>query len=184
MVEQLPSADRAILDLLRERDRMTVADLGAALEVTATAVRQRLGRLMAMGLIERAATSAGRGRPSHYYRLTAAGRRTSGENFADLAVALWEEVRSIEDPQVRRGLIQRVSRRLAQQYADRVQGESVGERMETLAELFSEREIPFRVDRSRELPVLTALACPYPDLAEQDQSVCAMERMLISDLVG
>jgi len=28
------------------------------------------------------------------------------------------------------------------------------------------------------------LACPYPDLVEQDRAVCAMERMMFSDLLG
>jgi predicted ArsR family transcriptional regulator len=52
-------------------------------------------------------------------------------------------------------------------------------------ELFREREVPFEVDRSNPLlPVLTALACPYPDLAEQDRSVCSMERMMFSELLG
>ncbi|HCP84927.1 MAG TPA: hypothetical protein DIT88_11045 [Planctomycetaceae bacterium] len=27
-------------------------------------------------------------------------------------------------------------------------------------------------------------ACPYPELAEQDPSVCSMERMLISEILG
>jgi predicted ArsR family transcriptional regulator len=32
--------------------------------------------------------------------------------------------------------------------------------------------------------VLTALACPYPELADQDRSVCAMERMLFAEVLG
>jgi len=34
------------------------------------------------------------------------------------------------------------------------------------------------------LPLLQARACPYPDLAEQDRSVCSMERMMFSELAG
>ena len=33
-------------------------------------------------------------------------------------------------------------------------------------------------------PVLTAHACPYPDLAESDPSICTLERMLFSELLG
>jgi predicted ArsR family transcriptional regulator len=44
--------------------------------------------------------------------------------------------------------------------------------------------VPFEVERKGQLPVLTALACPYPELAEQDRSVCAMERLLMSELIG
>jgi predicted ArsR family transcriptional regulator len=50
----------------------------------------------------------------------------------------------------------------------------------------SERHVPFEIQQSPtdELPVLTALACPYPDLAEQDHSVCAMERMMFAEILG
>jgi DeoR family suf operon transcriptional repressor len=44
--------------------------------------------------------------------------------------------------------------------------------------------VPFTLDTEGGLPVLTALACPYPDLAERDRSVCAMERMMISEALG
>jgi DeoR family suf operon transcriptional repressor len=77
-----------------------------------------------------------------------------------------------------------VSNRLATMYAGRVTGSSLEERLESLAELFRERQIPFEVDRTRELPTLHATACPYPELAELDRGICAMERMLFSDLVG
>ena len=81
-------------------------------------------------------------------------------------------------------LLQRISGRLATLYAGQVRGSSIEEKMESLAEMFRERQIPFEVDRSRELPLLRATACPYPDLAEQDRSVCSMERLMFSELLG
>jgi DeoR family transcriptional regulator, suf operon transcriptional repressor len=184
MADEIFAADVAILDLLRKRDAMTVTELAHAMEVTATAVRQRLGRLLAQGYIERAATKAARGRPSHHYSLTTKGRRKTGANFADLAVALWQEIRGIEDAEVRRGLLQRISKRFSAMYADQVEGASLTERMESLAGLFADRGVPFEVEKSNPLPVLTALACPYPDLAEKDHSICAMERIMFSELLG
>jgi predicted ArsR family transcriptional regulator len=32
--------------------------------------------------------------------------------------------------------------------------------------------------------VLTALACPYPDLAEQDRGICAVEKMMFTEMLG
>lgn len=185
MAEAFVTSDVAILDLLRKRDAMSVAELSVVLDVTATAVRQRLTRLMDQGFIERTSERAARGRPSHSYRLTAAGRRKTGSNFADLAIALWEEVRAIKDTEVRRGLLMRISKRLATEYAPHVQGTTTAERMQSVARLFRDRDIPFEVTQvDGELPVLRALACPYPDLAEQDKTICAMERMMFSDLLG
>ena len=55
--------------------------------------------------------------------------------------------------------------------------------MNSMAALFRTRQVPFEVEkRDGELPVLTALACPYPELAEKDRSICAMERMMFAEL--
>ncbi len=184
MSVESPSSDVGLLDILRKAGPCSVAQLATAMEVTATAVRQRLVRLLEQGDIERTTERASRGRPVHRYGLTEKGRRRAGANFADLAIALWDEIRAIKDPEVRRGLLGRISGRMASLYAGRIRGETTAERMESLAELFRERQIPFDVDRSHELPVLHARACPYPELAERDRSVCAMEKNLFSELLG
>jgi len=184
MAAEVESSDIGLLDILRKAGPCSVAQLAAAMEVTATAVRQRLMRLLSRGDIERAIERASRGRPIHRYGLTERGRRRAGANFADLAIALWEEIREIKDPEVRRGLLGRISGRMAALYATQIRGSTLDERMESLAVLFRERQIPFDVDRSRDLPVLHARACPYPELAERDRSVCAMEKNLFSELLG
>lgn len=185
MNEDIIPSDVAILDLLRKTDSLSISDLAAVTEVTATAVRQRLTRLMAQGYIDRETTRAGRGRPSHQYRLTAKGRRKTGSNFADLAIALWQEIRAIEDVEVRRGLLQRLAKRLVDVYADQISGDSIEDKMASVATLFGERKVPFTVTREADkLPILTALACPYPELAEQDRTICSMEKILFSQLLG
>jgi DeoR family suf operon transcriptional repressor len=184
MATEVESSDIALLDLLRKHGPLSVAQLKVAMQVTATAVRQRLVRLLARGDIERRAERISRGRPVHRYGLTEKGRRRAGSNFADLAIALWQEIREIKDPEVRRGLLARISRRLATLYADQIRGTSLEERMESLAAVFRERQIPFEVERTNELPMLHATACPYPELAEQDRTVCSMERMMFSELLG
>ena len=183
-MDEINPADVQILDLLRKREALTVSELAAAMDVTATAVRQRLVRLSSGGYLERSAEKGGRGRPSHRYSLTSKGRRKTGENFADLAIALWQEIRAIKDPQVRRGLMERVAARLAKLYASQVSGETIRQRMQRVAEMMHGRRVPFTVDESGGLPVLTALACPYPDIAEADRGICAVERQLFSELVG
>ncbi len=183
MVGELVASDSAILDLLRRHPAMSVTEMADALDVTATAVRQRLTRLMAQGYIQREATKAGRGRPSHQYSLTKKGRQQSGGNFADLATILWHEIRAVRDPDVRRGLLSRISQRMAAHYGDRFRGKSLEERLEALVGLMAERRVPFEVEEDSELPILHALACPYPELAEVDRGVCAMERSFLAEVL-
>ena len=199
------ASDAALIELLRTETRpgggLGVGELARRLGVTATAVRQRLDRLMRAGLVGRTIVSdesstAGhptsgrlRGRPSHAYRLTEQGRRTGGVNFRDLALVLWREIRGVREPSVRQGLISRIGTAMAGLYRDEVSGTTPRERLESTARLFQKRRVSCDVTPASgttcgALPVLTSYACPYPDLAEQDRGICAAERMMLQDLVG
>jgi predicted ArsR family transcriptional regulator len=178
------SSDKTMLDYMRRHGAVTISALVDEMGVTATAVRQRLQRLMSVGLIERQTERKSRGRPNHRYSLTEKGDRAAGTNFADMAIVLWEEVKSVEDPAIRRGLLKRIADRLVERYRGDVSGGTLGERMTSLSRLMGEREIPFEVNTSNELPVLTALACPYPELAKVDRGVCTMEKLMLSEILG
>ncbi len=181
---QTETSDKGMLDLMRREGAVTISTLVAEMGVTATAVRQRLQRLMAEGLVERHTERKTRGRPNHRYLLTEKGEQSAGNNFADMASVLWDEIKSIPDPEVRRGLLKRISDRFVERYRTEVAGDTLGERMQALTKLMAEREVPFEVDSRGELPVLTALACPYPDLAKRDRSVCTMEKLMLSEVLG
>ncbi len=178
--------DQSLLDYLRRSQSATISDLVEFAGVTATAIRQRINRMMEQGLLEREAVSSGRGRPSHSYRLSAAGLRAVGDNYRDLAQLLWSEIRNLEDPVVRQGLLKCLAERMAAKYRDQVRGDNLGDKMESLVGLMREREIPFEVQDSPsgELPVLAALACPYPDLADEDRVICSLEKMLFAEILG
>ncbi|MCA9249017.1 MAG: transcriptional regulator [Planctomycetales bacterium] len=180
------TSDDALLDLLRLRGGLRISEMAEATGVTATAVRQRLTRLMGQQLVRREAQRTGRGRPSHRYLLTDKGLRTTGNNYFDLAFALWSEVREISDPEIRRGLLQRIANRLAASYGDQLKGRALIERMQAICDLMAERSLPFSVEQreGEQLPVIMAGACPYPELAEKDRSVCAMEKMMFSAVLG
>jgi predicted ArsR family transcriptional regulator len=177
------TSDGRLLEWLRQRGAMSVTELADASGVTATAVRQRLTRLMSQGLIGREVARGSRGRPSHRYTLTEKARRQAGNNFADLAIALWEEVRQIKDPEVRRGLLQRLAGTLARTYAGQLGEKSGAGRLEALQQLFADRSVPMTVETTMSGPKLTVVACPYPELAEKDRGICALERLLFSEVL-
>lgn len=178
------TSDGQLIDLLRRQGPLSIAEMACATEVTATAVRQRLSRLMGQGLVERDLARQARGRPSHRYSLSEKARRQLGSNYADLALMLWEEIRSVKDPEVRRGLFERIARALGRLYAGRVQGANLTARMNSLKELFAERNVPLEVETKSKLPVLTVVDCPYPELAERDRGICAVEKMLFDELLA
>src|SRR3954465_1796548 len=140
---QAESSDNTLLDVLRRHGAVTISTLVVEMGVTATAVRQRLQRLMAEGLIQGSAENIGRGRPNHRYSLTEKGERSAGTNFADMADVLWDEIKSVADPEIRRGLLKRIAGRLAARYQGDVDGDTLGQRMAALAGVMGQREIPF-----------------------------------------
>jgi predicted ArsR family transcriptional regulator len=184
MTEPLSHSDRALIELLRQMPAMTVGQLVDSLGVTATAVRQRLVRLMALRLVSRSQTAVGRGRPSHHYELTEKGRQAANNNLGDLAVVLWEEVQQIADPELRRKVISGVVERLAKKYEKQMQGETIEERMRSFSQLFAEREIPVAVEHKDGLPVIKVSGCPYPTLADDNRDICEMEQKLLERMIG
>lgn len=177
------TSDERLLELLRSRGSLGIVQMAEETGVTSTAVRQRLTRLMDRGLVEREASPRGRGRPSHRYSLTEKARRQTGSNFADLAIVLWNEVRAVKDPEVRRGLLARIAEAMAAMYEGQIEGESPAERVVSLVNLFADRRVPMELSADGQLPILSVKDCPYPELAEQDRSICAVEKMLFSRLL-
>ncbi len=200
----LHGSDEPVVELLRGDVALGIAELSEALGVTATAVRQRLARLMEAGYVVRerswAPGGVSRGRPSHVYRLSEAGRQLGGDNFRDLAMVLWREVRRIEEPAVRRGLLSRIGQSLAEVCRARSGGfdadRSPASRLAIVAAALRERKIACECtacdssepggadgDASERLAVLTTHTCPYPQLAEADRGICAAERVMLETLV-
>ena len=183
MPQEKNKSDQKVLDLLRRHESISAGQLAEELGVTDTAARQRLNRLLQHGLLERERCRHGRGRPIHQYRLSPKGKQTSGDNFFDLAMTLWKEIRSITDPEIQRGLLGRIASSLGARYAEKIVGNSPQERMQSLERVLAEKDIPCSVEGDASLPILSVHACPYPDLAENDRAVCAMEKQLFADLV-
>jgi predicted ArsR family transcriptional regulator len=181
------SSDKALLDVIRRSGPMTVVELGARLGVTSTAVRNRLARLVSAGLVERQTEHKGRGRPRHTYQASVEAQKRLGQNYADLAVVLWEELMSsVPDRKLRRLLFVRVTDRLAEIYRSQLSGQEWEGRLVQLAGLLHDRGIEAEVAREAggAIPILRQHSCPYYELAESDPAICALERKMLEKVLG
>lgn len=175
---------------MRSGDSLGIGELTEALGVTATAVRQRVERLLEKGLIDREKIVAGRGRPTYRYRLTVIGHRRAGADPADLADAMWREILAIDDERLRADIVSSVAARLGRQFAAKVasdeEDDSFETRMQKLSELLSARHMDTEVSHSGRLPVLDVCACPYPSLTDisDDRQMCRLEEQMISEALG
>lgn len=181
------TSDRLLLDLIRRHGPLTVAEMAKRLEVTPTAVRNRLTRLVGSGMVERRVEHGGRGRPKHTYQASIEAHKRLGQNYADLAVVLWDEMmRTVEDRKLRRLLFGRITERLAELYRAQVKGDEWEGRLVQLGTILHDRGIEAEVTRGEEgaMPVLKQHSCPYYELAEVDRAVCAMERKMFEKVLG
>jgi len=181
------SSDRELLDLIRRSGPVTIAEMEAHLGVTGTAIRNRLARLLGTGLIERRAFHQGRGRPRFTYQASVLAQKQLGQNYADLAVALWDELMgTIPDRKLRRHLFVRVTERMAEMYRAQVSGQEWEGRLVQLTNLLLDRGVEAEVahDAGSAFPVLRQHSCPYYELAETDRSICALERKMFEKVLG
>jgi len=182
--DRLETADREFLRRLHRRESATVQEMCDDLGVTATAVRQRLGRLIAAGVVGRREMREGRGRPRHVYFVTERGLRELGDNYSELAAILWEELKAIPDVRVRSSVLGRIQRTLVERYGRGVSGETLPERIEQLRRRLAESGFDVEVDAEGQLPILRENNCPYYDLAASDPSICELEQQVFETVLG
>lgn len=185
--DHIRPVDQAVLDLLRQNQSLSVQVLTEMLEVTATAVRQRLERLVQVELVGRKKEGTGRGRPQFLYYLTPLGMRYASAGYADLAAALWHEILELPNQLQRKRILRRVASRMGQELKQSlpVDGD-LRERFSAVALAMGRRKIPVSVGVAGALPVLEMHACPYPELTSDDDNrqLCEMEQEMISEAVG
>ena len=181
------SSDRALLDLIRRSGPLTVVEMATSLGVTGTAIRNRLTRLLGAGLVVRQSKHQDRGRPKHTYRVSVEAQKRLGQNYADLALALWDEMMStVADRKLRRLLFTRVTDRLAEIYRAQVNGQEWEGRLVQLTNLLHDRGVEAEVatESGSVVPVLRQHSCPYYELAESDPAICALERKMFEKVLG
>jgi predicted ArsR family transcriptional regulator len=184
MANGKPTADADLLHLLADAGPSAISEIEQHLEITRTAVHERLLRLMVEGLVDRELVRGGRGRPSYQYSLSPKARKLSGNNFADLAAVLWQQVLGIDDSRRRQHVITSIASALKVLYADAIRGTTLKARMESLRELLEKRRVRCEIDTPVDGPTFTLRDCPYSELAEVDSTICEMETMLFSQLLG
>jgi predicted ArsR family transcriptional regulator len=187
--------DRQFLAGLNRLGSSTIQGLCQANGVTATAVRQRLTRLTALGLVERTTVRAERGRPHHVYRVTATGQRALADDSAGLARLLWREIRSLRDASVRAELLARLREGLVERYRSHAAPPPGSEPPPSLSDRFIQLraalqgngfdvDVEHREQSGRLLPILREHACPYPDLTSDDGLICDLEQSVFEEVLG
>ena len=180
-------SDQHFLVKLQRLQPATVQELCDAIGVTATAVRQRLLRGQSEGWVTRDLSRQERGRPRHTYRLTPAGVRQLGDDYAEIATVLWREILKIEEPHVRRRVLDGVKQALIKRFGESVTESNIDERLRMLSDQLVRSGFDVELAESEhgsDLPILREHNCPYHDLAATDSSICELEQSVYAEILG
>ncbi|MFN0195702.1 MAG: helix-turn-helix transcriptional regulator [Planctomycetaceae bacterium] len=162
----------------------SIQDICKEAGVTATAVRQRLNRLLSSGYIERKSVRMGRGRPHHTYHVTPEGKRVLGEDYSILANVLWQELFKIPDEKLKQQVLNRVRDGMAIQLGKGVESDDLQNRLKELQARLQQQGFDVEATSINGLPVLREYSCPYYDLANADPQVCELERQVYEKVLG
>lgn len=181
----IDSKDREILTHLHRNNGADVQELCELLGVTRNAIRHRITRMAAAKLISESQESQSRGRPKNVYRVTDDGLHALGEDYRELAVVLWEAIVGLNDSDVKQQLISRVQDRLADRFRHKlVQTDSPDSRLDQLVDEMKASGFNVESDHSELLPVLRETNCPFPMLADVDETICQVERRVLEQVLG
>jgi len=180
-----------ILGLLKRSGGSTVEELASSLSLARMTVRQHLATLERDDLVTAREVRRATGRPHFLYTLTDKGEETFPKRYDRLAdmvideVALLDssEIEGLSPPEKKDLLFRKLAHRLAQQYAPKVEGKSLEEQVQTVAEIL-QSESGFAEWRKLESGFeILDYNCAYRKVAE-NQDLCAWHLELLSQLLG
>lgn len=179
-----------ILELLKERNGATVAELAESLNMAPVSVRHHLDILQGDNLIsvDRLERKGNVGRPQQVYALTDDANEHFPDNFAALAAGLVRQLKRVLPPEQ----VEAAFKSLAQDFAGTIQPAlanlPLAERLERVTNFLNERGYLARweVDASGdgESFLLHKCNCPYAGVSDEHNELCLMDQALINELMG
>jgi predicted ArsR family transcriptional regulator len=172
-----------ILVLLRRHGRLSAPGLAQLLQLTSVGVRRHLAVLERDGLVSSALEKPRRGRPTAVYRLTDAGLETFPRHYDEVAREALVFLKDRDAAALAQFLAWR-NERLAASYAGRVEGATLAERTDALAEVLSEQGFMAEVEPADGGLRLCQHNCTVEHLATELPDLCASEAELFERLLG
>lgn len=183
----------AILGILRRRDGVSVDLFAGELGLAGATVRRHLDVLRRDGLVSVAQVRGRTGRPRYAFSLTEHGAEQFPHHYVRLTHRLLDEIVRLEagETEGRDGaaladlLFDKMSGRLAVEYASRVSGETLEQRVRSAVDLLADEGLDFDVDASGDEIVLLGRGCPCVRFSNgRDATSCDHDRRLLEDVIG
>ena len=179
-----------ILEILKERDGATVAELADCLSMAPVSVRHHLDILQGDNLIyvDRLERKGNVGRPQQIYALTAEANDHFPNNFAALAAGLVRQLKRILPPEQVDGAFRALAQDFAGDLQPKLAGLATETRLEVVAGFLSQHGYLAHWERDESDPggsfLLHKCNCPYAGVSNEHSELCVMDQTLINELMG
>ncbi len=182
------AAGMRLVKILVGNPPQSVEDLIEAMGVTRTAVTEQLNELTAAGYVRRCMDRLpGRGRPRYLYAATDAALEHLFSGCQSLVVpAMWRAIQDVGGVKLKRQVLKRVSRALADHYKRQLRGRTPAERFRELAEVFREAEgnvVEVEAGDAGRL-MMRRRSCSFYSMFEKSRAVCHIDEKMVSTIVG
>ncbi len=183
----------AILSILRRRTGVSVAAFARELGLAGATVRRHLDVLLRDGYVSAVQVRGRTGRPRFAFSLTEEGAERFPHHYVRQTRRLLDEIvaLAVEDTTGRDGaeiadlLFDKMSERLAEEYAPRVVGETTEERVRLAARLLAEEGLDFEVESDDEEMRLLGRGCPCLRFSNGAHAMsCDHDRRLLERVIG
>jgi len=181
-------AGMRVLEQLVGTPPRSVEDLIEAVGVSRTAVTEQLTELVAAGFVDRTIERLpGRGRPRRLYAATGVALSELFPGNQSLVVpAIWQAIEDIGAAKLKKQVIRRVGRSLANYYKSRVKGKTPQKRLREFIRLLREQEgslIEVESGAKGRL-VIRRRSCSFFSMFEESGAVCQLDEIVFSHVVG
>ncbi len=178
---------RAILESLKRRGRLSLADLGSDVRLSPGTLREHLNTLAAHGLVRRVGRrQAGRGRPEVIYGLTEDGDALFPQREGELLAELVRHLLASGNREILREFFEaRVAARRDAALA-RLHGLTGDARLREVAAILREEGFMPELDRSPESgrAIVRLCHCPLTDVVAVTRMPCGAELELVGEMIG
>jgi predicted ArsR family transcriptional regulator len=185
------SVRKHILQILKENEGATVAELADQLGMAPVSVRHHLDILQGDNLIciDRVVRKGSVGRPQQLYVLTDEAVGYFPNNFAALAGNLARQLKQVLPPDQVQCAFRAMAHEIASELSNPLaSNEPIEERLTQVTEFLNQRGYLAHWEAISERPddgyLLHKCNCPYAGVSTEHRELCLMDQTLVEELVG
>lgn len=182
-MDLLGESRAAIVRHVRDVGEASVAELAEMLDLSTTATRKHVDRLLEDGLLTSRTVNPGRGRPVARWSLTEAGRQLFPQRTDDLASELLDYLADRGRDELGAYLRWRQQRQVAD-YARSVDADDVEERLRQLADRLSAQGYRAEVTTDGDALLLRQTHCTIESVAREQPLLCTTEAAAFGRVLG